>query len=419
MRHRSLPVACAAVVALAFAAQRAPAADDAKPDATAAPFELKDGDTVVLLGNTLIERAQRYGYVETALTTQWPGRRITFRNLGWSGDTVWAESWAGFDFDNPAKGYQRLVEHVRALKPTVIVLGYGGNESFAGAAGVSRFGQQLAKLVDDLKPTGARFVILSPNFYEPIVPAAGDGRKRIEQISLYAQALRDFAGEHGFAFVDLFATSDPTRQLAPLTDDGMHLTSYGYYEAAFHVLRELGWPAAQLEVDLTADGKVTRAQGAAVTGAKAGAGVLRFQMTADRLPPPPAPPGTHFVRTTAVLSVAGLPAGRYDLKSGGRMIVAASAGDWARGVWLHRGPDAEQAEHLRHAVLKKNELYFHRWRPQNITYLFLFRKHEQGQNAKEIPEFDPLVEVQETLIAKLRAPVSHEYEMVKTEGGAK
>ena len=42
-------------------------------------------------------------------------------------------------------------------------------------------------------------------------------------------------------------------------------------------------------------------------------------------------------------------------------------------------------------MLQKNRLFFHRWRPANETYLFLFRKHEQGQNAKEIPMFDPLI----------------------------
>ena len=30
--------------------------------------ELKDGDRVVLLGSTFLERAERYGYLETELT---------------------------------------------------------------------------------------------------------------------------------------------------------------------------------------------------------------------------------------------------------------------------------------------------------------------------------------------------------------
>jgi len=52
--------------------------------------------------------------------------------------------------------------------------------------------------------------------------------------------------------------------------------------------------------------------------------------------------------------------------------------------------------------VRKNELYFHSWRPQNITYLFLFRKHEQGNNAKEVEEFRPLVEKLEAEIAAMK-----------------
>ncbi len=52
------------------------------------PFEWKDGDRVVLIGDTLIERDQKYGYLETILTAANPDKTITFRNLGWSGDTV-------------------------------------------------------------------------------------------------------------------------------------------------------------------------------------------------------------------------------------------------------------------------------------------------------------------------------------------
>jgi hypothetical protein len=55
-------------------------------------------------------------------------------------------------------------------------------------------------------------------------------------------------------------------------------------------------------------------------------------------------------------------------------------------------------------ILAKNELFFHRWRPANTTYLTGFRKHEQGQNAKEIAQFDPLVAAKEEEIWKLLAP---------------
>ena len=64
--------------------------------------------------------------------------------------------------------------------------------------------------------------------------------------------------------------------------------------------------------------------------------------------------------------------------------------------------DSNHAEELRDAIIVKNELFFHRHRPQNETYLFLFRKHEQGNNAAEVPQFDPLIESKEREIAGLR-----------------
>jgi hypothetical protein len=57
---------------------------------------------------------------------------------------------------------------------------------------------------------------------------------------------------------------------------------------------------------------------------------------------------------------------------------------------------------LKDNIVEKNRLFFHRWRPANETYLFLFRKHEQGNNAKEIPQFDPIIEKQEVEIEKIR-----------------
>jgi putative heme-binding domain-containing protein len=56
---------------------------------------------------------------------------------------------------------------------------------------------------------------------------------------------------------------------------------------------------------------------------------------------------------------------------------------------------------LRATLRRKNELFFHRWRPANQTYLFGFRKNEQGKNAAEMGQFDTLVAQADTLIAAL------------------
>ena len=72
-----------------------------------ASFEFRDGDRVVLLGDTLIEREQSYAFLEQRLTVQFPERHVIFRNLGWSADTPAGESRAGFDFNEPHKVFEK------------------------------------------------------------------------------------------------------------------------------------------------------------------------------------------------------------------------------------------------------------------------------------------------------------------------
>jgi lysophospholipase L1-like esterase len=270
-------------------------------------FELRDGDRIVLIGNTLIEREQRYGYWETALTAAYPDRQVSFRNLGWSGDTVWAESRGGFD--PPEKGFQRLIEGVKGLKPTVVMIAYGTNESFEGEKGLPRFRQGLGRLLDALAPTKARVILLSPLPMEPS-DARPDVKEANRNLELYAREIREVAEKRHALFVDLFTPLQDAKG-GPRTDNGLHLTANGYRQTAEVLRKQLG---------------------------------LRNEM-----------PMTD-----------------------------------------------PRMQKLRAAIVEKNRLYFHRWRPQNETYLFGFRKHEQGQNAREIPLFDPLVEAQEKEISSVR-----------------
>src|SRR5260221_8789082 len=140
---------------LAFSAASAP-----RPD----PFQLNDGDRVVFLGDALVEREQSYGYVEFLLTTEFPDRKVTFRNLGWSGDTPLGVSRAGFD--SPDKGFDRVKEQVAAIKPTVAFLGYGMASSFDGEAGVAKFTNDFEKLMDAVQEDSSvgkvRLVLMVP-----------------------------------------------------------------------------------------------------------------------------------------------------------------------------------------------------------------------------------------------------------------
>lgn len=87
---------------------------------------------------------------------------------------------------------------------------------------------------------------------------------------------------------------------------------------------------------------------------------------------------------------------------------------------LTAGAEFEQIEELRAHIERKSFLWFCRWRPQNDTYLFLFRKHEQGDLAQEIPDFDPLIAEEEARIASLAAPRARRYllEPVRSADGS-
>jgi hypothetical protein len=112
------------------------------------------------------------------------------------------------------------------------------------------------------------------------------------------------------------------------------------------------------------------------------------------------------------LKVEGVSKGDYTLQIDGKEVLKTNAEKLSKGLPVAIGPDFDQVEKLRQTIIEKNRLYFHRWRPQNETYLFGFRKHEQGQNSREIPQFDPLIEKIEKEIAVLRVPVPHTYEIV-------
>jgi lysophospholipase L1-like esterase len=60
---------------------------------------------------------------------------------------------------------------------------------------------------------------------------------------------------------------------------------------------------------------------------------------------------------------------------------------------------------------EKNMMFFHRHRPQNETYLFLFRKHEQGNNAVEVPQYDPIVDGFEKRIQEIQNSSSYKVEI--------
>jgi hypothetical protein len=189
----------------------------------------------VFIGNTFTERDIRHNYLETLLTIAYADRNVTFRNLGWSGDTVFIPSRAG---SGPNKGIDLLVDYVKDLKPTVLVVAYGMNESFEGEAGLSRFVDGYNKLLDGLAVTKARLVLISPVAWGSGAAAARSGGHN-RQLKMYSDAIRQIL-RRGANFVNLFDTFLAVKQIRKGHDRQWDSSEHrGYFLATMQILRQL------------------------------------------------------------------------------------------------------------------------------------------------------------------------------------
>ena len=297
------------------------------------------GDRVAFVGGGLIERARLNGYLETTLTmvAGAQGSGLKFRNLGWSGDTVYND--ARSYFGKPQEGRDRLGRIIAEWKPNVVFLNYGAevalsegvpwtDESAVKKQSAGKWEESMKvflegyqKLVDALRKNAGdnlrEIVVVVPPPLENLGDPLPNHKSTNIRMGKVRDALAGFAKKNEARFVDLFAQMGGDKfegkiTTNPLTNDGLHFTDSGYQKLASHFSHGLGYPMEDLEFS------------------------------------------------------------------------------------------DSPSQNLRKSIIEKNRLFFHRWRPANETYLFLFRKHEQGNNAKEIPQFDPIIEKQEAVIEDLR-----------------
>lgn len=374
------------------------------------PFELRDGDRVVLIGGTFVEREQNYGYLETCLRTRWPGRNITFRNLGWSGDTVRCDA-RGYE-KGAAEGLARLDRIVHDLQPTVLFIAYGMAESFEGEAGLASFRDglvQLLKRFEDLKP---QVVLIGPLRHEAM-PGCPDPAEHNRALKMYSTAIEDVARERGYRFVDLFEHMGAARTTtkSPLTDNGIHLTAHGYGCAAAAIEQGLGLPERGWSIEI--DGSQVRtATGVATCDAEATKAGMKIRIKPKQLPARSESGEESLTGSHArTLTIKGLPASDYALFLGNAVVARGSAKDWARGVRIVDDPAAHSAEAIRALVVEKDLQFFNQWRPANEPYIFGFRKQEQSRNQVELPHFGEIIEQLEQRMLELSQPKDLVYEL--------
>ena len=207
----------------------APRPVDCEPAVTTLPLELKRGDRICLIGNTLFERAQLFGQLPATIQAGFPEHELVIRTLAWSADEV--------DLMPRPENFADLEQHLGYAKADVILAAYGFNESFAGEPGLPAFRNRLAAFLQRLKSkafngeSAARIVLVSPIPNENVAGVAAADRNNAN-IARYTAAMREVAAIEQVGFVDAFMPLvNSLAAPGDLTINGCHLSEAGY--AAF------------------------------------------------------------------------------------------------------------------------------------------------------------------------------------------
>jgi len=190
-----------------------------------ANFAFQSGDVVALLGSGLAERMQYEGWMETLVQSHAKGQKLTFRNLGYSGDRP--NSYPR------NKGFTPPYAYLAHIKADVVLVFFGYNESFDNNP--IDHTAKLNELVQHIRATKPndkfpRIVLFSPIAHENLkTPNLPNGKASNKRLAAYTQATKAAAEASGVAFVDLFSPSQKlyAATAAPLTINGIHLNALG------------------------------------------------------------------------------------------------------------------------------------------------------------------------------------------------
>ena len=429
---RFILTACALAV-LTQALGQAP-----KPPVTPQPFPRKaqklnfiGGDQVLLVGDGLIEQAQKQSYLEYRITVQNSGKKLHFHNIGWSGDTPAGIARDGLGTrqagHEPAnEGWLQLRKQITDIKPTVAIIGYGMASSLDTST-LEQFKSDYQRLVEQIKTSAGkenplRLVFMSPIAHENLGGKLPSGEEHNEVLEKFREVIRDLSKEHDAWFVDLYRYLSRRKGSGtpPLTTDGIHLNDYGYWMMASVAEFSFNWKTTNFRFGITDSGTERNgAYGIKLVNLTRTLDGMTLDGQFEALPSYYAQEKKNkpLAQKTAIgrIQFMGLPEGRYTLAADNVEIHTADAKEWGGGAFIDAGPDVDQAEELRRLLVEKNDLFFHRARPQNQAYLWGFRRHEQGNNFKEVPMFGPLIQQKEEEIFALNKTAKRSYKLMPAD----
>ena len=194
-------------------------------------WEPRQGERIALVGNSLAERMNLFGYFETLLHTRFPEKQLVFRNFGWPTDEVGKQQRP----DN----YTVIDDPFQVFAPETFICFFGFNEHFAGGSDeqLQQFKERYRKWIAEheakFSKAGreAHFVLVTPIAFEKtdndLLP---DGEAGNTTLAKYATAVEELAAELNWPFVDLYSPAQAAfaeEAGAQYTINGIHTNERG------------------------------------------------------------------------------------------------------------------------------------------------------------------------------------------------
>jgi len=210
----------------------------AGPSTTDATFQLKPGDKLAFIGDSITQAGGYLRVMAYVLKIQYPALNLTnFINAGISSQT-------SGDMSPRFSRSVRLDE-----KPACVFINAGINDVFRAGldkphnpATLDAFRTNITHMVEEASAAGVRVVLLTPTIFGENPDA--DANRRL---TLYADAMKQIATETHSQCMDLHglflhALTKKGGNMQLTSGDGIHMNAFGDILMAIGVLRALGVP---------------------------------------------------------------------------------------------------------------------------------------------------------------------------------
>jgi len=366
------------------------------PAAAQHKFFFKDGDVVVVMGDSITEQRLYSNYLETWTITRFPSWKLTFRNVGIGGDTA-------------GGGNGRFKRDVLDHSATALTVDFGMNDAGYRWVG-KKYTQKIKEKVDDqfVEKTVEKTVTASDidnvlEGYKKNQQAIADQAKAakirvawvtpqpIERgepgpqlveynltLEKYSAGVGEIAKKNDGHFCDQFHPYLAVIEKARATDpkiritggDAVHPGPPGQALMAASILKAMNFPreVASVSIDVSASSG-PKATNCKIMSYRHEDGVIKLTRVDNALPFFPEDAKSILKWAPLLddmnhygLTVKGLKPGKYDIRLGGKAVAEHTADELAKGVnlaeaALKAGPVSEQVRTAWKAVQAKTDYF--------------------------------------------------------------